>query len=153
MNSQAPDLPEKLDVICEDFSLCEGREKLELLLQYADSLPTIPDGFDMGQGEMEDVPECMTPVRIHAKRDEWGMQFFFEIPASSPTARGFACLLSSGLEGLPPQEILQVRDDFYRCTGLETALSFQRMQGFSAILAHMKRLALANLEAESCEAA
>lgn len=144
-----PDLPEKLAAICEDFALCEGREKLELLLQYADSLPAIPARLEPENARTEAVPECMTPVRIHAEKEDGGLRFFFDIPAAAPTVRGFASLLGAGLGGLSPQEILQVPVDFYRCTGLERALSFQRMRGFSAMLAHMRRLAMASLEVES----
>jgi cysteine desulfuration protein SufE len=149
MKDQMPDLPGKLAAICADFALCEGKEKLELLLQYADSLPAIPARLESENGQAEAVPECMTPVRIHADKEDGGMRFFFDIPATAPTVRGFASLLSAGLAGLSPQEILEVPEDFYRCTGLERALSLQRMRGFSAMLAHMRRLAMASLEEES----
>jgi len=41
--TQSAGLPERLAEIVEDFGLCEGREKLELLLQYSDSLPALPE--------------------------------------------------------------------------------------------------------------
>lgn len=152
MSSEDFDLPGQLPKICEDFALCEGREKLELLLQYADSMPTLEGGADADERELEAVPECMTPVLIQADRRDGGMRFRFEIPPNSPTVRGFASVLSAGLDGLHPQEILDIREDFYHCMGLEGVLSFQRMQGFTAMLAHMKRLALGEVP-ENGEAA
>jgi cysteine desulfuration protein SufE len=119
------------------------------LLQYAESMPTLEEGANIARRDVEAVPECMTPVLIQADRKNGGMRFKFEIPASSPTVRGFASVLAAGLDSLHPQEILGVPEDFYHCMGLEGVLSFQRMQGFTAMLAHMKRLALAVVEEDS----
>jgi cysteine desulfuration protein SufE len=149
MSSETYDLPGRLGDICEDFALCEGREKLELLLQYAESMPTLDGGVEADRRAVEEVPECMTPVLIQAHRADGGLGFRFEIPENSPTVRGFASVLSAGLEGLPPREIIAVQDDLFRCMQLEGVLSFQRMRGFSAMLAHIKRLALVELEKEN----
>ncbi len=37
-----PPLPARLQNIVEDFALCEGKEKLELLLQFSEQLPPLP---------------------------------------------------------------------------------------------------------------
>ena len=51
--------------------------------------------------------------------------------------------LGEGLEGATPEEVLKVPNDFYQEMGLDKVLTSQRLNGMSAILAHMKRLALA----------
>ena len=74
------------------------------------------------------------------------MHFYFDVPPESPTVRGYAALLAEGLDGLSPQEILAVPSDFYLEMGLAEVLTHQRMNGISAILAHMKRLAVAEIQ-------
>ena len=55
----------KLDEIIEQFRDADFQETLELLLDYAEDLPGIPDEFE---GELENeanrVPECETPVYL-----------------------------------------------------------------------------------------
>lgn len=139
-------LPQRLAEIVEDFRLCQGREKLELLLQYAESLPTLPDHLKEHLNEMEAVPECMTPVSVMAEWQENGAIFHFAVPAESPTVRGYAAIIAEGLRGATPEEILNLPSDFYIAMGLQDVVTSQRLNGMAAIVAHVKRLALARLE-------
>lgn len=138
-------LPPKLREIVEDFQLSEGREKLELLLQYSEELPPLPDELK-DKSRMDQVEECMTPVYVHATRDDGRLVFHFDVPRSSPTVRGFATVLKLGLDNLTPEEILAVPGEFYSQMGLEELLTYQRLKGIGAILAHMKQLSLKELE-------
>jgi cysteine desulfuration protein SufE len=95
---------------------------------------------------MDQVHECMTPVFVQSQLQDGGMHFYFDVPPESPTVRGYAALLAEGLDGLSPQEILAVPNDFYLEMGLAEVLTHQRMNGISAILAHMKRLAVAEIK-------
>jgi cysteine desulfuration protein SufE len=141
MNDQSTTLPPRLSEIVDDFQFAEGREKLELLLEYSEKMPPLPDWLAQDHSQMDQVHECMTPVFVHAERKGEGLYFYFDIPPESPTVRGFASLLAEGLNGLTPQEILQVPGDFYLQMGLDQALSHQRLNGISAMLAYIKRLA------------
>ena len=53
-------LPIKLQTIVEEFSLLEGREKLEYLLELADRLPPLPEWLLARRNSMDMVHECMT---------------------------------------------------------------------------------------------
>jgi cysteine desulfuration protein SufE len=75
------------------------------------------------------------------------MHFYIDVPQSSPTVRGFATILLSGLNGLTPEEILKVPSDFYQEMGLDRVLTHQRLNGISAILAHMKLWAMKAISA------
>ena len=141
-------LPPRLQAIIEDFQLCEGREKVELLLEYSEQLPPLPDWLPSNHQGMDSVPECMTPVFVQADHKNGQMHFYFDVPEESPTVRGFAAIMVEGLDGASPQDILAVPGDFFRSMGLESLLTHQRLNGFSAILAHMKRLALAAAQKE-----
>jgi cysteine desulfuration protein SufE len=139
-------LPAKLAEIVADFAWCEGREKLELLLQYSERMPPLPPWLEEIHDRMDQVHECMTPVFIHAETRDQGIHFFFDVPRESPTVRGFAAILGIGLNGTAPGEILKIPNDFYYQMGLENVLTHQRLNGISAILAHIKRLAATELE-------
>jgi cysteine desulfuration protein SufE len=139
-------LPPRLSEIVDEFKLCEGREKLELLIEYAQSLPALPDWLAAQHGKMEPVQECMTPVHIHVERTDGGMVFHFDVPAESPTVRGYAAIMKQGLDGESPEIVLQIPADFFYEMGLQSVVNYQRLNGMSAILATMKQLALRTLE-------
>lgn len=141
-----PQVPPPLKEIMDNFQLCQGREKLEYLLEYSDKFPPLPERFGNGREDFEFIPECMTPVYVHAEVEEGVMNFFFNVPESSPTVRGFASMMSRGVNGSTPEEILTIPPDFYRRMGLDGVLSHQRLKGLTAILAHIKRLAAQQLE-------
>ena len=137
-------LPARLDEIVADFELCEGREKLELLLDYARSFPAFPAHLQLPD-EMEEVPECMTPVQMASEVRNGGIYFYFTVPEESPTVRGYAALMMEGLNGSAPEQVLAIPVDFYLRMGLQHVLTPQRLNGMAAILAHVKRRAAAEL--------
>jgi cysteine desulfuration protein SufE len=140
MEIASGELPTSLKDIVSDFEISEGREKLELLLQYAEQMPPLPERFK-GHQQMEFVPECMTPVYIQAETQDGRISFYFDVPEESPTVRGFASVMSEGVNGSTPQQVLAIPADFFRQMGLDQVLTHQRLNGMVAILAHMKRLA------------
>jgi cysteine desulfuration protein SufE len=145
MTSRLDQIPHRLREIITDFASSEGREKLELLLQYAEELPPLPDWLS-DKSTMNQVEECMTPVFLHAAQQNWKMTFHFDVPRSSPTVRGFATILKEGLDDLTPEEVLAVPGDCLEQMGLQEVLTYQRMNGITAMLAHMKQLALREIE-------
>ncbi|UCC88181.1 MAG: SufE family protein [Anaerolineales bacterium] len=145
MSEIVESIPPRLQEIIEDFSWCEGREKLELLLEFSESLPPLPEWLHDQRDAMEPVPECMTPVFIHAETEDGRMAFYFDVPPESPTVRGYAEILRKGVEGASPEAVLAIPNAFYVQMGLQQVLTQQRMSGISAILAHMKRLAAKEL--------
>lgn len=132
-------LPPKLKTIIQDFAACIGREKLEYLLYYAEQFPELPTWLHGKRDEMEEVPECMTPVFMHAVYNQGRLTYYFDVPPGSPTIRGFASFLSEGVNGSTPLQVLAIPADFYLQMGLQQVLSAQRLNGLSAILAHMKQ--------------
>jgi cysteine desulfuration protein SufE len=73
------------------------------------------------------------------------MMYYFLVPEESPTVRGFASVMAAGLNGSTPEQVLSVPNDFFQTMGLDKVLTFQRLNGISAILSHMKRLAVVAL--------
>jgi cysteine desulfuration protein SufE len=145
MSEAVKPIPSRLQEIIEDFNWCEGQEKLELLLEFSEKLSPLPDRLRDQLGEMNQVHECMTPVFVFAETRDNKMTFYFDVPPESPTVRGYAALLAEGVQGVTPEEVIGIPNDFYLQMGLHQVLSHQRMNGISAILAHMKRLAVREL--------
>lgn len=143
MSEASLNLPPRLQEIVEDFQWSEGREKLELMLQYAEELPELPEWVQ--KQSLDQVEECMTPVFLLSEVKEGKIYFYFDVPKSSPTVRGYAALMKKGLDGLPPEDILRIPGDFYLQMGLDQVLTYQRLNGIAAILAHMKQLALQSI--------
>jgi cysteine desulfuration protein SufE len=142
MSLPSGSLPAPLEEIMADFQESVGREKIELLLYYAENMAPLPQNLQGNHQKMEQVHECMTPVFVHAELDQGRMAFFFDVPEESPTVRGYAAILGQGLQGATPDQILALPSEFFLTMGLQDILSPQRINGFGAILAHMKRLAL-----------
>ena len=141
-------IPDRLQEIIEDFRWAEGREKLDLLLEYAQNLPPLPGWLATDHDSMDQVHECMSPVFVAAETHDGAMTFYFDVPSEAPTVRGYAALMADGVLGCTPQVILGIPGDFFQAMGLQEVISYQRINGISAILAHMKRLALKAMNEE-----
>ena len=136
-------LPTKLQEIVDDFASLSREEKIETLIAYAESLPSLPERFAEERAKMQPIPECMTPVFLFGeKQANGGIIFHFDIPPQSPTVQGLACILATGLNGCKPEEILAVPADFYMPMNLQEAITQQRINGFMGVLAHMKQTAV-----------
>lgn len=135
------ELPQRLQEIVEDFSLCEGQEKLEYLLEFAEKLPPLPDWVDTSAANMDQVHECVSPVFIYPEWQDGKIFFHFDIPQEAPTVRGYASLLQEGIGWTTPEEIQKIPLEFYLGMGLQKVLTGQRLNGVTAVLAHMKQLA------------
>ncbi len=143
--SEMPGLPTRLNEIIEDMRGASREEKLELLLDFANTLPVLPEWLQGKRDEMEQVHECMTPVFVYAERSGQRLVFHLDVPPESPTVRGFAELLRQGLNGATPEQVLQVPDDLAERMQLQNVLSPRRVGGLRYLLAHMKRLAIRNV--------
>jgi cysteine desulfuration protein SufE len=148
MSEAVEAIPPRLKEIVDEFGWAEGQEKLELLLEYSEKMPPLPDWLNKNTN-MEQVHECMTPVFVHAEQENGGMHFYFDVPPESPTVRGYAAILGKGLQGATPEEIINLPADFYHQMGLQKVLSPQRLRGITAILNYLKRLARQRLPGNS----
>ena len=135
------DLPPRLQEIVEDFSYCQGREKLEYLLEFSESLPPLPAKF-LGKHDLNQVHECMSPVFVYAEQEAGHMNYFIDVPPEAPTVRGFASILQQGLTGLTPAQIQAIPHEFYLQMGLQEVLTGQRLNGINAILRRNDRSAI-----------
>ena len=134
------DLPEALAQIRDDFLSLEQRDRLLLLLEFANELPELPARYADHPDLLERVEECQAPVFIFVEVDENQIvRLFATAPKEAPTTRGFASILATGLAGLTVEEVLDVPDDYPNTIGLTEAVSSLRLRGMTAILGRTKR--------------
>jgi cysteine desulfuration protein SufE len=142
MTPQNALLPPALEEIAEDFSSASSPEKLQLLLEFSDELPELPERYRGHDELLERVDECQAPLFLVvevADDPDRSVHLFFHAPAESPTTRGFAGILHEGLEGLPAAEVLAVPDEAPYRFGLGEAVSPLRLRGMVAMLSRIKR--------------
>jgi cysteine desulfuration protein SufE len=125
----------RLDEIVAEFADLEPRERLELLLDFAEGLPALPESL-RGERELADhrVHECMTPVFLWVLPENGHVRIHAEVAPEAPTVKGFVGILVDALSGATPEEVLSVSPDIMQRLGLIEALGMVRMRGLSAIL-------------------
>jgi cysteine desulfuration protein SufE len=133
-------LPDNLAQIREDFHELELRDRLQLLLEFSNELPALPERYVDHPDLLERVEECQSPVFMFVEVDEKKVvHLFVTAPKEAPTTRGFASILVQGLAGLTVQEVLDIPDDFPQDLGLTEAVSPLRVRGMTALLGRAKR--------------
>ena len=134
------ELPDNLAQIRADFLDLEIRDRLQLLLEFSNELPELPERYSEHPDLLERVEECQSPVFIFVEVDDADIvHLFATAPKEAPTTRGFASILVQGLAGLTVQEVLDIPDDFPQDLGLTEAVSPLRVRGMTALLGRAKR--------------
>jgi cysteine desulfuration protein SufE len=135
------DLSDRLSAIVDEFRDAPDDLRIELLLEYAESLPALPAHLDSSQ--MEQVVECQTPFFLQAEvGDDDRVRLWFDCPPEAPTTRAFAGVLAAGLGDATVGEVLAAPDDLADRMGLAQTISPLRLRGMMAILRRMKRQVL-----------
>ena len=130
----------RLQEIVDDFAAVEGTDRLQLLLEFSEELPGLPDRYADDPGLLEPVPECQSPVVLAVEvGEDNAVHLFFSAPREAPTTRGFAGILHTGLDGMGADQVLAIPAEFTSQLGLQDLVSPLRMRGMSAMLARIKR--------------
>ena len=132
-------LPPSLSDIRDEFLSLELKERLQLLLEFANELPELPDALKDRDDLFERVIECQAPVFIDLEVENGTVRMHATAPREAPTTRGFASILVQGLSGLSPEDVLAVPADYPHLLGLDEAVSPLRVRGMTGMLARAKR--------------
>lgn len=136
-------VPAALAEIAEDFQALPARDRLQLLLEFSDSLPELPERYADHPELLEPVPECQSPIFLITEVEGTGadaaVSLFFSAPPEAPTTRGFAGILAEGLDGLTAAEIVGVPADVTGQMGLAEVVSPLRLRGMAGMLGRIKR--------------
>lgn len=133
-------LPAFFTELRADIEALPDQEKLNLLLEFANELPNLPDHLADHPDLMEQVLECQSPVYLFAELDDEGrVHVHATAPREAPTTRGFASILSQGVEGLDADEFLSLPDDTPFELGLTRIISPLRLRGMVGMIGRAKR--------------
>ena len=136
----ATTLHPRLQEIVDDFHDVPDKDRLQLLLEFSQELPALPDRYAEQHDLLEAVPECQTPLFLAVEVDpDSTVHLFFDAPPEAPTTRGFAAILHAGLDGLSADEVLATPAEFSGQLGLQDLVSPLRLRGMAAMLARIKR--------------
>ena len=146
-----PSAANKLDSIIEQFAELEPRERLELLLEFAEGLPPLPPRFQAERERTEHrVHECQTAVFLWVEVIEQRVQIHAEVAPEAPTVQGFVGILVEAFCGATPEEVLAAPADLLQRLGLVESLGMVRMRGLQAIFTRIRReVAIAAATSES----
>ena len=129
----------KLQETVETFQMLEPQLRLEMLLDYANNLPPLPERLhearDAGLGR---VVECQSPVFLYTDVEDGTARIWADVPEQAPTVRGFVSLLVAALDGAPPAEVAATPDDLLQRIGIGQSLGMTRQRGLSAVLRRIK---------------
>jgi cysteine desulfuration protein SufE len=124
----------KLDEIVAEFADLEPRERLELLLEFAENLPPLPQRYraerDAG---LHRIVECQTPTFIWVELVDGHVQIFADVAPEAPTVKGFVGILVDAFNGATPETVLATPADLLQRLGLLESLGMVRMRGLAAI--------------------
>jgi cysteine desulfuration protein SufE len=132
-------LASQLDELSADFAGLGTQDRLNLLLEFADALPDVPERLVDHPDLLERVVECQSPVFLLVEVNDGLVEIHFTVPREAPTTRGFASILHSLLNGRTTAEVLGASDSIPDSLSLSEAVSPLRLRGMRGMLARIKR--------------
>jgi cysteine desulfuration protein SufE len=131
-------MTKKLEEIIEELSQADRQERIDLLLDFAKSLPPLPDRLAAHKDTSHRVEECQSPVYLFVELNGQRVSLWADAPMEAPTVRGFVSMLLEGLQGATGEEILQVPGDLVQRCGLAEILGMLRVRGLTGVLRRVK---------------
>lgn len=138
----APDTPalERLSEVVDSFQMAEPPLRLELLLEYADRLPPLPETYvPLRDAGLNRVHECQSPVFLMVELRDGRVVLHADVPPEAPTARGFTSILVEVFDGARPDEVAAAPADLLHPLGLSALIGMQRTRGLSAIYYRLRQ--------------
>lgn len=126
--------------IVEAFQEVPQNVKLELLLEYSEALPALPERYQNHPELLERVEECQSPVYLFVEVDaETTVHIFLTAPDEAPTTKGFASLLQLALNQEKAETVLSFDESFVDALGITDLVSPLRIRGLQGMLMRIKR--------------
>jgi cysteine desulfuration protein SufE len=131
-------VPAALDSIVQDLADADRQERIEILIDFAKTLPPLPDALLAHKDASHRVEECQSPVYLFVELEGDQVRLHADAPIEAPTVRGFVSILVQGLDGATAEEVLSVPRDLIERIGLPEILGMLRVRGLSGVLARLK---------------
>jgi cysteine desulfuration protein SufE len=137
MNEQ-PNHPPKLDELTALFDGLGRQERMEMLLDFADRLPEVPERLRKEESQRHPVHECLTPTWVYVEPDGDGARIFVEVSEEAPSIRAIAALIIEASQGATREQIAAIPVDLaVRIFGPE--MVGQRRYGLAGMVGQIKR--------------
>ncbi len=146
MNPLPASVAERIEAIAAEFRDLEPRERLELLLEFAEKLPPLPAEYRAEKERAEHrVAECQTPVFLWVSVADDRVRIVADVAPEAPTVKGFVGILVEAFSNGRAAEVLAVEPDLVHRLGLVESLGMMRMRGLQAILFYVRNQVRARL--------
>ena len=131
-------LPTNLAHIVDRFKRRnDPKKRYEQLLWYGQKLEAMPESAKTQDNK---VQGCVSQVYITADLKDG--KVWYQGDSDAQLVKGLVAFLIEGLNGLTPEEIIELTPDFIEETGLKMSLTPSRANGFHNIFQMMKKKAL-----------
>jgi cysteine desulfuration protein SufE len=128
-----------LEEIIAEFQEVDEDYRLELLLDFADKLPPLPERYvALDNPDLNRVPECQTPVYLYFESANGVIHLYADVPPESPTVRGIVSLLIRALNGRPIAEGVNIPPDLIQKLGLAHKIGMMRTNGLSGVIRRIR---------------
>ncbi len=128
-----------LESIVAELKDADRQERIDLLIDFAKSLPPLPDRLEAHKDASHRVEECQSPVYLFVEIEGGDrVKFYADVPVEAPTVRGFVSLLLEGLNGATVADVLTTPNDLVESCGLREILGMLRLRGLHGVLRRIK---------------
>lgn len=141
--------PASIDKIVKRFQRAsDPKRRYEQLLWFAKKLDTFPESARIPENK---VAGCVSQVYVTATLEEGKVHYLADSDAQ--ITKGLVALLIRGLNGLTPDEIVNLSPEFIQETQLDVSLTPSRANGFYNIFKTMQDKANSFLAENNSEVA
>jgi len=127
-----------LESIVNELKDADRQERIDILIDFAKSLPELPERLAAHKDASHRVEECQSPVYLFVEMEGDKVRFHADAPIEAPTVRGFVSLLLEGLDGATVEQILSTPNDLVESCGLREILGMLRLRGLHGVLRRVK---------------
>ncbi|NER80919.1 MAG: SufE family protein [Leptolyngbya sp. SIO1D8] len=145
MSAPSTARPASIDKLVKRFQkVAEPKRRYEQLLWFAKKLDSFPEE---AKTDTNKVKGCVSQVYVIAALEDDG-KLHYQGDSDAQITKGLVAFLIQGLNGLTPQEVINLSPDFIQETQLDVSLTPSRANGFYNIFKTMQQKATAFVEAE-----
>jgi cysteine desulfuration protein SufE len=127
-----------LESIVQELKEADRQERIDLLIDFAKSLPPLPERLIAHKDASHRVEECQSPVYLFVETEGDRVRFYADAPIEAPTVRGFVSLVLEGLNGASVEEVISTPNDLVEACGLREILGMLRVRGLHGVLRRIK---------------
>jgi cysteine desulfuration protein SufE len=139
MSAPSPTRPASIDKMVKRFQrVSDPKRRYEQLLWFAKKLEAFPEAEKTPENK---VSGCVSQVYIIGQVDDG--RICFQGDSDAQITKGLVALLISALNGLTPEEVVNLSPDFIKDTQLDVSLTPSRANGFYNIFKTMQQKAAA----------